>query len=72
MQPEVKKPENERMSLVEVAAYLEKKPGTIYHMTAKRTIPHYKEGETLVFLRSEINAWNNKRRKRVKTIIDSE
>ena len=62
---------NRKWTLEEVAKELHLEESTIYTMTSKRTIPH-KEGGHLVFFEDEINAWNDKRRKRIKIIGDYE
>ncbi len=59
---------NKRMNVNEVAAYINVSPDTIRNRTGARTIPHHKEGKFLIFYKNEIDAWNDARRKKVKTI----
>ncbi len=51
--------EKDVMDLKEVAAFLKVSRHTIYRMTHKREIPHYKKGGKLYFKRSEIEAYRD-------------
>ncbi len=52
-------PENEIMTLEEVAAYLKVKPQTIYTWAQEKRIPAAKLGKEWRFRRSIIDAWFN-------------
>ncbi len=51
--------DKEIMGVNEVAAFLKVSRHTIYRMTHKREIPHYKKGGKLYFKRSEIEAYRD-------------
>ncbi len=52
-------PDNEIMTLEEVAAYLKVKPQTIYTWAQEKRIPAAKLGKEWRFKRSIIDAWFN-------------
>jgi excisionase family DNA binding protein len=58
------------MNISEVAAYIKVAKTTIYGMTHRNTIPHYKNGKKLHFKKSEIDEWIFS--KRIKTNLDIE
>lgn len=41
----------------ELSILLNVAPSRIYAMTSAKEIPHYKKGNTIIFKRSEIEAW---------------
>lgn len=60
------KPVNsEVFDIKEAMSYLKLGKGTMYGMTMKREIPHYKVGRRLYFRKEELDAWIN--RGKVKT-----
>jgi excisionase family DNA binding protein len=60
------KPVNtEVFDITEAMSYLKFSKGTMYSMTMKREIPHYKVGRRLYFRKEELDAWIN--RGKVKT-----
>ena len=61
---------NQIMNIAEVAAYIKVAKATIYGMTHRNTIPHYKNGKKLFFKKSEIDEWIFS--KRIKTNLDIE
>ncbi len=61
---------NQIMNISEVAAYIKVAKATIYGMTHRNTIPHYKKGKKLYFKKSEIDEWIFS--KRIKTNLDIE
>lgn len=56
---------NEVFDIKEAMSYLKLGKGTMYSMTMKREIPHYKVGKRLYFRKEELDAWIN--RGKVKT-----
>ncbi|MBC7523673.1 MAG: helix-turn-helix domain-containing protein [Flavobacterium sp.] len=61
---------NQIMNISEVATYIKVAKTTIYGMTHRNTIPHYKNGKKLYFKKSEIDKWIFS--KRIKTNLDIE
>jgi excisionase family DNA binding protein len=51
--------DKEIMDLKEVAAFLKVSKHTIYRLTHRREIPHYKKGGKLYFKREEIEAYRD-------------
>lgn len=52
------KGQKEMMTLDDVATYTELSKSTIYKLTARNEIPHYKPtGKVIFFKKSEIDAW---------------
>lgn len=49
--------EDRLMTVEELAAYLNLKPGTIYNRVSQRTIPFEKVGRSVRFRRSTIDEW---------------
>jgi len=45
------------ISITEASQLLKLKVSTIYALTSARSIPHFKRGNRLYFLRSELLAW---------------
>lgn len=58
------------MNISEVAIHIKVATTTIYGMTHRNTIPHYKNGKKLYFKKSEIDEWVFS--KRIKTNLDIE
>ena len=55
--PEQVNPQNKLLGVAEVALFLGLKESTIYGLTSRRKIPHYKPGKKLLFDRVEIEKW---------------
>ena len=55
------------LNLAECADYLTISRSTIYQLTSKQKIPHYKIGKRLMFKVSEVDEWVFKRENRVYT-----
>ena len=71
----LKEQESERwMNLHELHDYLPDKPNisTIYGWTSQRLIPHYKKGNRLYFLKSEIDEWLKSGRIKTNAEIEAE
>ena len=49
--------DNVFMNVNEAAAFLHKKPSTIYHLVQNRTVPVYKRGNRLLFKKAELQQW---------------
>ena len=49
--------ENVFLTIIEISAYLNLKPSTIYAMVAEKRIPHFKVGRLVRFKKSEIDQW---------------
>ncbi|MCU0432508.1 MAG: helix-turn-helix domain-containing protein [Bacteroidia bacterium] len=45
------------LSFAEAVLYLDMSESHIYKLTAKRKIPHYKQGKLIYFLREDLEAW---------------
>jgi excisionase family DNA binding protein len=45
------------MNISEVAAYIKLAKATVYSLTHRNTIPHYKNGKRLYFKKEEIDKW---------------
>jgi len=58
------------MNISEVAKYIKVAKTSIYGMTHRNTIPHYKSGKRLYFKKSDIDEWIFS--KRIKTRSDIE
>lgn len=57
-QPELSgNPEKKFLSLQEAAQFLDLVPQTIYGLTSKKSIPFYKAGKKLRFLKSDLECW---------------
>jgi excisionase family DNA binding protein len=53
---------DEFLNITQVSKLIGLEESTIYGLTSKRKIPHYKPGKKLLFKRSEILAWIDKSR----------
>lgn len=53
---------DEFLNISEVSKLVGLEESTLYGLTSKRKIPHYKPGKKLLFKRSEILAWIDKSR----------
>lgn len=49
--------DSEYLTVHEVAALINRKVQTIYGMTHRRQIPHFRRGKMLMFRKSEIETW---------------
>ena len=49
--------ENVFLTIIEISAYLNLKPSTIYAMVAEKRIPHFKVGRLVRFKKAEIDLW---------------
>ena len=45
------------LSFAEAVLYLDMSESHIYKLTAKRKIPHYKQGKLIYFMREDLEAW---------------
>ena len=45
------------LDIQQAAEFLKKKITTLYEMTSKKTIPHFKKGNKLYFKREELEQW---------------
>lgn len=50
-------PERDVITVKEAAAFLGRSPGSLYAQAHANRIPHYREGGTLLFRRSELDQW---------------
>lgn len=67
------KPVNtEVFDIKEAMLYLKLGKGTMYSMTMKREIPHYKVGRRLYFRKDELDAWINKGKVKTQLEINEE
>jgi excisionase family DNA binding protein len=48
--------------LKDCSEWIKRSPSTIYKMTSKRRIPHFKNGKRLLFKKSDVFAWLEKDR----------
>ena len=48
--------------LKDCSEWIKRSPSTIYKMTSKRRIPHFKNGKRVLFKKSEVYAWLEKDR----------
>lgn len=62
------------MSLNDAVDYdpLDRTKATWYGMVSKGTVPYYKEGKSLMFLKSEIDAWFKSGRRKTNAEIEAE
>lgn len=56
-EPSGNDPEKKFLSLNEAALFLDLAPQTIYGLTSKKTIPFYKAGKKLRFLKTDLEGW---------------
>lgn len=50
-------PTKEFLTTKELLNYINMPKQTLYYLTMKKSIPHYKRGNSLYFKTSEINEW---------------
>ena len=60
------------MNIFEVASYIKVKKCTVYGMTHRNTIPHYKNGKHLYFKKLHIDVWIFFNRNKTKVDIEKE
>ena len=66
------KAEDDKIFVVKtVAKYLDLKQSTIYALTCRKEIPHYKRGKKLYFKKSEIDKWIETGRVLTNTDLDA-
>jgi excisionase family DNA binding protein len=58
------------LSLKEASSFLNLATQTIYGYTSQRTIPFYKKGKKLLFLRKDLEAWVLEGRQRTRKEIE--
>ena len=58
------------MSLKDASAFLNLATQTIYGYTSNRTIPFYKKGKKLLFLKRDLEAWMQEGRQRTRKEIE--
>jgi excisionase family DNA binding protein len=63
---------NQIMNISEVAAYIKAAKTTVYGMTHRNTIPHYKSGKRLYFKKEEIDEWIFSKRIKTRDDIENE
>jgi excisionase family DNA binding protein len=56
----------------EAATYLKISKQTLYGMTSKRILPHYKHGHRIYFRRNELDEWVSKGKVKTKEEIEAE
>ncbi|MEI6049368.1 MAG: helix-turn-helix domain-containing protein [Bacteroidota bacterium] len=67
------RPEDEKqfLTVTDVSGKLDLTIGSIYNMTSKQEIPHFKRGKRIYFDKVEIDEWiRNDRRKTIKQLQD--
>jgi excisionase family DNA binding protein len=63
-------PDNKPLNIDEASMYLDIAKQTIYSLTSKREIPHFKTGKKLYFVKSELDLWlQSHRKKTVREIV---
>jgi excisionase family DNA binding protein len=62
----------EVFDIKEAMLYLKLSKGTMYGMTMKREIPHYKVGKRIYFRKEELDAWINKGKVKTQQEISEE
>jgi|GEM_PF-524089 len=60
------------LTLEEVLAYTRLSESHLYKLTAKRKIPHYKQGKLLYFIREEIDRWRTAFKVKTKEELEAE
>ena len=63
---------NQIMNISEIAVYINVAKSTIYGMTHRNTIPHYKNGKKLYFKKSDIDEWIFSKSIKTKDDIENE
>ena len=63
---------NQIMNISEVAKYIKVAKTSIYGMTHRNTIPHYKNGKKLYFKKSDIDEWIFSKRIKTRNDIQEE
>jgi excisionase family DNA binding protein len=60
------------LSFAEGIKYLDLSDSHVYKLTAKRKIPHYKQGKLIYFVREELDKWLTKNRVKTKEELEVE
>jgi len=63
---------NQIMNISEVATYIKIAKTTIYGLTHRNTIPHYKNGKKLYFKKSDIDEWIFSKKNKTNHYIEKE
>lgn len=63
---------NQIMNISEVAKYIKVAKTSIYGMTHRNTIPHYKSGKRLYFKKADIDEWIFSKRIKTRSDIEEE
>ncbi len=60
---------NKPLTIKEAAAFLNLAPQTLYGLTCKKAIPHYKKNKRLYFKQEELELWLNDGRKQELNVV---
>lgn len=60
------------LSFAEAIKYLDLSDSHVYKLTAKRKIPHYKQGKLIYFVRAELDKWLTSEKVKTRNEIESE
>ncbi|MBW2986514.1 helix-turn-helix domain-containing protein [Candidatus Woesearchaeota archaeon] len=60
---------NKPLTIKEAAAFLNLAPQTLYGLTCKKTIPHYKKNKRLYFKQEELELWLKDGRKQELSVL---
>jgi excisionase family DNA binding protein len=60
------------LNMNEAAVYLKISKQTLYGMTSKRVLPHYKHGHRIYFRKAELDDWINKGKVKTREEIEEE
>lgn len=59
--------QGEYLTIHEACAFLSLAPQTIYGLTSRKKIPHYKSGKKIYFIKKELIEWLNQGKQAVKS-----
>jgi excisionase family DNA binding protein len=60
------------LSFSEAIRYLDLSDSYVYKLTAKRKIPHYKQGKLIYFVREELDRWLTSQRIKTRSELEME
>ena len=60
------------LSFAEALKYMDLSESHVYKLTAKRKIPHYKQGKLIYFVREEIDKWLTKDKVKTRDELEME
>ena len=60
------------LSFAEAIKYLDMSDSYVYKLTAKRRIPHYKQGKLIYFVREELDRWLTSQKVKSRTELELE